>query len=67
MSNNPDEDPDNEEGPRRGFNNPNIQITVKFKNKVKNNNYEFIVTITPEGEKSKTIKQYKVKRNLYEF
>ena len=39
---------------------------MKFKNKVKNNNYEFIVTIEPE-EESKILKQYKVKRYLYEF
>lgn len=34
----------------REFNNPNIQFSVKFKNKVKNNNYEFIVTIEPQAE-----------------
>ena len=57
-----------DEGPSspRGFNNPNIKFSVKFKNKVKNNNYEFIVTIEPEGGE-KIIKQYKVKRYLYEF
>ena len=34
----------------RGFQNPNIQFSVQFKNKIKHNNYEFIVTIEPENE-----------------
>ena len=42
----PDNNDDNEDG--RGFNNPNISVSVKFKNKIRNNNYEFIVTIEPE-------------------
>ena len=42
----PDNDNDDENG--RGFNNPNISVSVKFKNKIRNNNYEFIVTIEPE-------------------
>ena len=33
----------------RGFNNPNLQVTIKFKNKVKSNLFEFIVTIEPEN------------------
>lgn len=75
-------DPDDEEPSfDRGFNNPNIMFSVQFKNKIKNNNYEFIVTIQSESHESpgkKTVssifkknesffKQYKVKRNLYEF
>ena len=62
-----DEDP-------RGFNNPNIVLQVKFKNKIKNNQYEFMVTIQPENslssEEAKAsgfFKQYKVKRSLQEF
>jgi hypothetical protein len=53
----------------REFQNPNIRISVQFKNKIKNNNYEFIVTVTPEdpSAKSDQFKQYKVKRNIYEF
>lgn len=63
----------------RGFNNPHLSFTVKFKNKVVNNNYEFIVTIQSDeadeevkeipGRKKSSdfFKQYKVKRNLYEF
>ena len=41
--------PDDGDGPSspRGFNNPNISFSIKFKNKVKNNNFEFIVTIEP--------------------
>ena len=41
---------DGDDGPSspRGFNNPNISFSIKFKNKVKNNNFEFIVTIEPE-------------------
>ena len=70
----PNDDGDDE---ARGFNNPNIEISVKFKNKIRNNNYEFIVTIEPEKnddatprpkkKNSELCKQYKVKRNLYEF
>jgi hypothetical protein len=60
----------------RGFNNPNIQLSIVFKPKVKNNNYEFIVAIEPkellpnngeEEPRQKVLKKYKVKRNLYEF
>jgi hypothetical protein len=80
-NNEPDNDNDNEDG--RGFNNPNISVSVKFKNKIRNNNYEFIVTIEPERlieeevtspsspstpiRQGEFYKQYKVKRNLYEF
>mmetsp|Transcript_4469 Transcript_4469/g.6655 ORF Transcript_4469/g.6655 Transcript_4469/m.6655 type:complete len:295 (+) Transcript_4469:362-1246(+) len=54
---------DNERGE---FNNPNIRLTAQFKDKVKNNNYEFIMRVLPDsGER--ILKQYKVKRNLYEF
>jgi len=66
-------DPDPDQNSPRGFNNPNIKFTIKFKDKVKNNNYEFIVTIErdlaedEEEVKTNVIKQYKVKRNLYEF
>lgn len=86
-------DDDSDESPR-GFNNPNLQLSVRFKNKVRNNNFEFIVTVEPEDaaqgdgdarpdggsasalsesldsipeKNTTTIKQYKVKRNLYEF
>ena len=62
----PNDDPDEGPSSPRGFNNPNIKFSVKFKNKVKNNNYEFIVTVEPEGGE-KILKQYKVKRVLYEF
>lgn len=41
-------DGDDEPSSPRGFNNPNISFSIKFKNKVKNNNFEFIVTIEPE-------------------
>lgn len=52
----------------RGFNNPNLEFSVKFKNKVKNAQYEMIVTIQSEGKlKDGFFKQYKVKRNLTEF
>jgi len=49
-SNGPDNEPDNNDDDEngRGFNNPNITVSVKFKNKIRNNNYEFIVTIEPE-------------------
>ena len=65
--------------PPRGFNNPNLKVSVKFKNKVKSNLFEFIVTIEPEtqdndDEEAKADRggddessQYKVKRYLYEF
>ena len=92
--NNGNQDPadDADDFSPRAFNNPNLQFSVRFKNKVKNNNFEFIVTVEPEDpsedlEKSSeggnaalsesldsipekntaVIKQYKVKRNLYEF
>ena len=84
---------ENDSDSPRGFNNPNITFSIKFKNIVKNNNYEFIVTIAPEDSDSPNLadlemgndldsesqsslavkqtteylKQYKVKRNLYEF
>ena len=82
-NNNNDDEPDFNEN--RGFNNPNISVSVKFKNKIRNNNYEFIVTIEPERliddvasspsnpstpirqNENDIYKQYKVKRNLYEF
>ena len=81
-NNEPDNDDDDNDG--RGFNNPNISVSVKFKNKIRNNNYEFIVTIEPERlfeeeelsfdsspsspiRQGELYKQYKVKRNLYEF
>lgn len=65
----------------RGFNNPNLQVTVKFKNKVKSNLFEFIVTIEPENGRKDSYdeemgdrqtrdgdsSQHKVKRYLYEF
>ena len=47
-SSNSDPGPGDDGDDGRGFNNPNIDISVKFKNKIKNNNYEFIVTIEPE-------------------
>lgn len=43
------EDSDGDDDDQRGFNNPNLKFTALFKNKVKNNNYEFIVTIEPEN------------------
>lgn len=57
----------------RGFNNPNLKLTIKFKNKVKNSIFEFFVHIEPEhnsfdGEESKEEPtEFKVKRSLYEF
>ena len=33
-------DDNNDSSPRMAFNNPNIEISVQFKNKIKNNNYE---------------------------
>ena len=57
----------NDPEPNNDFNNPNITFSVKFKNKVKNNNFEFIMTIQPESNKKGFYKQFKVKRNLYEF
>ena len=44
-------DPDDSQ---RMFNNPNIKLTVKFKPKVKDNNYEFIVRIQPETDDEET-------------
>jgi len=84
----PNDGGDDDPSSPRGFNNPNIKFSIKFKNKVKNNNFEFIVTVEPaqlidnqeemkesersysaeqQREKSSYIKQYKVKRYLYEF
>jgi hypothetical protein len=46
---------------------------VQFKNKIKSNVYEFIITIEPESDSdslksnSGFFKQYKVKRSLAEF
>ena len=46
--NNEDHAADDDDISPRGFNNPNLQFSVRFKDKVKNNNFEFIVTIEPE-------------------
>jgi len=48
MPSNPDEGGD-EPSFDRGFNNPNIEFNIQFKNKIKNNNYEFIVTVQTEN------------------
>jgi hypothetical protein len=42
-------DDDDDSSSPRGFNNPNIKFSIKFKNKVKNNNFEFIVTVEPDS------------------
>lgn len=69
--NQPDEE--NQLSDPRGFNNPNLKITIKFKNKVKNSIFEFFVNIEPEHnsfdveESKEEPVEFKVKRSLYEF